>query len=52
MPHPERVFRMAQWSWRPDDSSVGSTPGAAPVGGKHGESPWMRLWRNARVKIG
>jgi phosphoribosylformylglycinamidine synthase len=48
MPHPERVFRMAQWSWRPDEP----TPGAAPVGGKHGESPWMRLWRNARVKIG
>ena len=48
MPHPERVFRMAQWSWRPDDS----TPGAAPVGGAYGESPWMRLWRNARVQIG
>jgi phosphoribosylformylglycinamidine synthase len=48
MPHPERVFRMAQWSWRPDEP----TPGAAPVGGEHGESPWMRLWRNARVKIG
>ena len=48
MPHPERVFRMAQWSWRPDES----TPGAAQVGGKYGESPWMRLWRNARVQIG
>jgi len=34
MPHPERVFRSAQMSWRP----------------KHwGEdSPWMRLFRNAR----
>jgi phosphoribosylformylglycinamidine synthase len=48
MPHPERVFRMAQWSWRPDES----TPGAPRVSGAQGESPWMRLWRNARVALG
>jgi phosphoribosylformylglycinamidine synthase len=48
MPHPERVFRMAQWSWRPDDAA----PGARPVGGPAGESPWVRLWRNARVALG
>jgi phosphoribosylformylglycinamidine synthase len=48
MPHPERVFRMVQWSWRPDDGG----PGAARVSGPHGESPWMRLWRNARAWVG
>ena len=48
MPHPERVFRMAQWSWRPDDTAAGSNR----VGGAAGESPWMRVWRNARVALG
>jgi phosphoribosylformylglycinamidine synthase len=48
MPHPERVFRMVQWSWRPDESVSGS-PG---VSGAAGESPWMRLFRNARVQLG
>jgi phosphoribosylformylglycinamidine synthase len=48
MPHPERVFRTAQWSWRPDESA----PGASRVSGARGESPWMRLWRNARVALG
>jgi len=48
MPHPERVFRMVQWSWRPDET----LPGAARVGGPDGMSPWMRLWRNARVWLG
>ena len=48
MPHPERVFRMAQWSWRPDES----LPGAARVSGLSGESPWLRIWRNARVALG
>jgi phosphoribosylformylglycinamidine synthase len=47
MPHPERVFRLAQWSWRPDDAA----PGATPIGGADGESPWMRLWRNARAAL-
>jgi len=34
MPHPERVFRSVQMSWAP--------PGAPE------DSPWMRLFRNAR----
>jgi phosphoribosylformylglycinamidine synthase len=35
MPHPERVFRTAQMSWHP--RSWGE------------DSPWMRMFRNARV---
>jgi len=38
MPHPERVFRSVQFSWRP------------PEWGD--ESPWMRLFRNARMWVG
>jgi phosphoribosylformylglycinamidine synthase len=38
MPHPERVFRSVQWSWRPDG------------GGE--DAPWMRVFRNARVALG
>jgi phosphoribosylformylglycinamidine synthase len=38
MPHPERVFRSVQLSWRPDD--LGD------------DSPWLRLFRNARVFVG
>ncbi|HYF19416.1 MAG TPA: phosphoribosylformylglycinamidine synthase, partial [Ramlibacter sp.] len=34
MPHAERVFRNAQMSWSGGDVSV--------------ESPWLRIWRNAR----
>jgi phosphoribosylformylglycinamidine synthase len=37
MPHPERVFRSAQNSWRPDEWGE--------------DSPWMRIWRNARVWV-
>jgi phosphoribosylformylglycinamidine synthase len=37
MPHPERVFRTIQMSWR--DPSLGE------------DSPWMRLFRNARVWV-
>jgi phosphoribosylformylglycinamidine synthase len=37
MPHPERVFRSVQMSWR--DPSLGE------------DSPWMRLFRNARVAL-
>ena len=48
MPHPERVFWMAQWSWRPDEP----VSGGGRVGGPAGESPWMRIWRNARVALG
>ena len=38
MPHPERVFLAAQWSWRPD--------------GMRGAAPWLRLFRNARRAVG
>jgi phosphoribosylformylglycinamidine synthase len=38
MPHPERVFRTVQMSWHPDDAGE--------------DSPWMRLFRNARVFVG
>ncbi|HEY2345221.1 MAG TPA: phosphoribosylformylglycinamidine synthase [Xanthomonadaceae bacterium] len=38
MPHPERVFRSVQLSWRP------------PGWGE--DSPWMRLFRNARAFVG
>lgn len=38
MPHPERVFRSVQMSWRPE--SWGE------------DSPWMRMFRNARAWCG
>jgi phosphoribosylformylglycinamidine synthase len=38
MPHPERVFRSVQHSWRPDHWGE--------------DSPWMRLFRNARAWLG
>ena len=38
MPHPERVFRHAQMSWTNGDIATAS--------------PWMRMFRNARVWIG
>ncbi|MEO5559939.1 MAG: phosphoribosylformylglycinamidine synthase subunit PurQ, partial [Dokdonella sp.] len=38
MPHPERVFRSVQMSWRPREWGE--------------DSPWMRMFRNARVWIG
>ncbi len=37
MPHPERVFRTVQLSWHPD--------------GWGEDSPWMRLFRNARAFV-
>ncbi|MDX1593102.1 MAG: phosphoribosylformylglycinamidine synthase [Gammaproteobacteria bacterium] len=38
MPHPERVFRTVQYSWHP---------------GTWGEDgPWLRLFRNARCRVG
>ncbi len=37
MPHPERVFRAVQHSWRPDDWVE--------------DGPWMRMFRNARKFI-
>ncbi len=38
MPHPERVFRTTQLSWAPNDWGE--------------DSPWMRLFRNARAWVG
>jgi phosphoribosylformylglycinamidine synthase len=38
MPHPERVFRAAQLSWKPDSMT--------------GASPWLRMFRNARRAVG
>jgi len=38
MPHPERVFRTSQNSWHPDEWGE--------------DSPWMRIWRNARAWVG
>jgi phosphoribosylformylglycinamidine synthase len=38
MPHPERVFRTVQMSWAPDRSVE--------------DSPWMRMFRNARKWVG
>ncbi len=38
MPHPERVFRAVQYSWRPDEWRE--------------DGPWMRMFRNARVWVG
>ncbi|HEY8331007.1 MAG TPA: phosphoribosylformylglycinamidine synthase [Pseudomonas sp.] len=37
MPHPERVFRAVQNSWRPDDWQE--------------DAGWMRMFRNARVWV-
>jgi phosphoribosylformylglycinamidine synthase len=37
MPHPERVFRTVQQSWHPDEWGE--------------DSPWMRMFRNARVWV-
>jgi phosphoribosylformylglycinamidine synthase len=38
MPHPERVFRAVSNSWQPDEWKE--------------DSPWMRMFRNARVFVG
>jgi len=38
MPHPERVFRTVQMSWHPENLGE--------------DSPWMRMFRNARKWVG
>ena len=38
MPHPERTFRTVQYSWHPPEWGA--------------DSPWLRLFRNARVWLG
>ncbi len=42
MPHPERVFRAVQHSWRPD---------AWKANDSFDDAPWMRMFRNARKFI-
>ncbi len=42
MPHPERVFRAVQHSWRPE---------AWKADGNQEDAPWMRMFRNARKFI-
>lgn len=37
MPHPERVFRSLQYSWRPEEWGE--------------DGPWLRMFRNARVWV-
>ena len=44
MPHPERVVRRVQMSWAPERF------GAADSGGD--DTPWLRMFRNARVWVG
>ena len=41
MPHPERVFRNVQMSWYPKEWNQT----------KDGDSPWLRMFRNARVWV-
>jgi phosphoribosylformylglycinamidine synthase len=38
MPHPERVFRTVSNSWHPEEWGE--------------DSPWMRMFRNARKQLG
>jgi phosphoribosylformylglycinamidine synthase len=38
MPHPERVFRTVANSWHPDNWGE--------------DGAWMRMFRNARVRLG
>ncbi len=40
MPHPERVFRNVQLSWKPREWEA------------HEDSPWMKMFRNAREWVG
>lgn len=50
MPHPERVTRNVMMSWSPERWGTLDTGGAqAPNGGY---TPWMRMFRNARVFVG
>jgi phosphoribosylformylglycinamidine synthase len=42
MPHPERTLRMANYSWAPGDWSGPLSPG---------DSPWLRMFRNARAFV-
>ncbi len=41
MPHPERVFRSVQMSWRPSETMFQEDSG-----------PWLRMFQNARAFVG
>ncbi|WP_024902989.1 phosphoribosylformylglycinamidine synthase [Robbsia andropogonis] len=41
MPHPERVARSVTMSWHPEGWAAGE-----------GDSPWMRIFQNARKRVG
>jgi phosphoribosylformylglycinamidine synthase len=43
MPHPERTLRMANFSWAPPEWTGAQAPD---------DSPWLRIFRNARTWIG
>ncbi len=48
MPHPERTLRVANYSWAP-----GAWSGRAGSGqDSMTDSPWLRMFRNARVALG
>ena len=50
MPHPERVFRALQYSWRPEVwSTLDSGREGFPV---LEDGPWLRMFRNARKWLG
>jgi len=50
MPHPERVTRNVMMSWRPERWGTADQGGDDTVHG--GFTPWMRMFRNARVWMG
>jgi len=50
MPHPERVTRNVMMSWAPE--RWGSRDSGAGQSAHGGYTPWMRMFRNARVWLG
>ncbi|MCB1985132.1 MAG: phosphoribosylformylglycinamidine synthase [Burkholderiales bacterium] len=49
MPHPERVFRIAQHSWYPPESGDSGRRVRTQI---REDAPWIRLFRNARKWVG
>ncbi|MFT0849941.1 phosphoribosylformylglycinamidine synthase [Achromobacter sp. F4_2707] len=50
MPHPERATRNVMMSWAPERWGPADQGGADQPHG--GYTPWMRMFRNARVQLG
>ncbi len=48
MPHPERTLRVANYSWAPREWSGRAGTGQDSMN----DSPWLRIFRNARVAVG